>query len=135
MTFSQISGWIAAGVVVAAAGVPTTHRLLVGKRAAVGGPTIRSHVVVGTAAAATSFLHSMAILPSLGSPEAIGAGVYALLPGAVAFLLLIAHVGVGLRLRSPKLRNRARVRRTHFVFACSIGAAVLAHVFMLLRTR
>src|SRR5438874_11491646 len=103
MTFSQISGWIAAVVVFAAGSVPLGHRIFARKRAAIGSRTIRSHVVVGTAAAAGSFVHGMAILPSLGSPEAIGAGVLALAPGAVAFLLLIAHVGVGLRLRQPKL--------------------------------
>jgi hypothetical protein len=134
VTFSQITGWTAAAVVIAAGSVPLGHRLLAKKRAAIGSGTIRSHVIIGTMAAAASFAHGMAILPSLGSPEAIGAGVMALLPGAVAFLLLIAHVGVGLRLRQPKLKERPKVRRTHFAFACAIWTAIAAHVVMLLRS-
>ena len=57
----------------------------------------------------------------------------ALGPGALAFLLLVAHMGVGLRLRNPKLRDRARVRRTHLGLATSITIVVAAHAIILLR--
>jgi hypothetical protein len=129
----EATGWIAAALVVAAGAVPLGHRALRGKRGALTSPTIRSHVVIGVAAAGAGFAHALAVLPSLGSPEAIGAGGVAIGSGAIAFLLLVAHVGVGLKLRSPKLRERPRVRRTHLLVASAIVAVVAAHVVMLVR--
>ena len=131
--FEALSGWLAAAVVLGAASVPTLHRLTAGKRATLVSRTIRSHVVVGITASALAFVHTLAILPALGSPAAIGGGTIALASGAVAFLLLVAHVGVGLKLRNPKLKERASTRRTHVFLASLIGAAVIAHAVLILR--
>lgn len=131
--FEQVSGWLAAAIVAGAASVPTLHRVLAGRRAALVSRTIRSHVVVGITASAAAFVHTLAILPALGSPAAIAGGTIALASGAVAFLLLVAHVGVGLKLRSPKLKERPRTRRTHVALASAIGLAVAGHVWLIAR--
>jgi hypothetical protein len=55
----------------------------------------------------------------------------ALLPGVLAVFLLVAHVGLGLRLRQPHLRDRARLRRAHLIVAATIACAVSAHVLAL----
>lgn len=109
--------------------------MFLGRRAPLESKPIRSHVVIGVSAAAFAFAHTLAVLPSLGSPEAIGAGDWPLASGAVAFLFLVAHVGVGQQLRNPKLRTRPRMRRTHLAIATAIIAAVAWHVVMLLRSR
>lgn len=132
-SLGEASGWVAAGLVLAAGAVPLGHRVLVRRRAALESRAIRSHVVIGVAAAAGAFAHTLAILPSLGSSAAIGAGMEALAPGALAFMLLVAHVGVGLRLRTPKLRGRPKVRRTHFAIATAITVVVAIHVALLAR--
>ncbi len=133
-SIGAITGWVAAASVLAAGAVPTGQRLLFGKRAPIDSKPIRSHVVFGASAAAIAFLHALAVLPSLGSPEAIGAGDWPLASGAFAFLLLMAHVGVGQQLRNPKLKTRPRMRRTHVAFATAIILAVGWHVTMLLRS-
>src|SRR6476619_7059155 len=98
------SGWLAAIAIVLAALVPIAQRVRAGKRGAPGSPPIRIHVVVGLTTAALAFAHTMAVIPALGSPAAIGGGVLALLFGVVAFFLLVAHAGLGLQLRNPKLK-------------------------------
>jgi hypothetical protein len=55
-------------------------------------------------------------------------------PGAAAFFLLFAHVGVGLQLLRPKLRDRNGKRRTHVVLASSIALLAAVHVLVLLRS-
>jgi uncharacterized membrane protein YbjE (DUF340 family) len=132
-SLGEATGWIAAALVVAAASVPLGHRALARKRAALESRTIRSHVVVGIAASAGAFAHALAIMPSLGSSTAIAAGMDALAPGALAFLLLLAHVGVGLQLRNPKLRGRPKTRRTHVAIATAIAVVVAVHVALLAR--
>ncbi|MCW5837574.1 MAG: hypothetical protein KIS78_34595 [Labilithrix sp.] len=127
------SGWLAAAAIVLAALVPVVQRARAGKRAAPGSPPIRLHVAVGLATAALAFLHTMAVLPALGSPAAIGGGVFALLSAGAAFFLLVAHAGLGLQLRDPKLKERARKRRMHTTTAVLIAATVTIHVVMLLR--
>ena len=57
----------------------------------------------------------------------------ALAPGTAAFFLLFAHVGIGLRLRDPRLRDRVRIRRWHVILALAIATTVAAHVIALLR--
>ena len=58
----------------------------------------------------------------------------ALMPGAVAFLVLVAHGGLGLQLRKEKLRDRPQKRRAHLVTAICIVVAVAVHAAVLLRT-
>src|SRR4051812_44934433 len=107
------SGWLATAAIVLAALVPIVQRIRTRRRAPPGSPPIRLHVMVGLATAAFAFLHTMAVLPALGSPAVIGGGIFALLPAGAAFFLLVAHAGLGLQLRDPKLRDRVRKRRMH----------------------
>jgi hypothetical protein len=130
---SSWSGWLCVTLVVAAALVPLGHRALVGRRAVPGSAAIGTHVVIGFAATALALLHAFAVLPALGSPAAIRGGMAALLPATAAFFLLFAHVGVGLRLRNPRLRDRVKVRRWHVALALSIATTVAAHVLVLVR--
>ncbi|MDF2697040.1 MAG: hypothetical protein K0S65_5423 [Labilithrix sp.] len=126
-------GWLATAAIVLAALVPLVQRLRTGKRAAPGSPSIRLHVAIGLATTALAFFHTLAVLPALGSPTAIAGGVFAMLPAGAAFFLLVAHAGLGLQLRDPKLRDRARKRRMHTTTAVLIALTVGAHVVMLLR--
>ncbi len=89
------------------------------------------HVALGLGATALALLHTFGVLPALGSSAAIRGGMGALGPGTVAFFLLFAHVGVGLKLRDPKLKSRAKVRRTHVALAIGIAVAVATHVAVL----
>lgn len=127
------SGWLATVAILVAALVPIVQRLRAGKRAAPGSGPIRLHVTVGLATAALAFAHTLAVLPALGSPAAIGGGIVALLAAGAAFFLLIAHAGLGLQLRDPRLRDRARKRRMHTTTAVLIAAAVAVHVVLLER--
>jgi predicted membrane-bound spermidine synthase len=125
------SGWLGVALIVTAASVPLGHRLLRQRRAVPASRTIATHAVLGFAATAAALLHTFAVLPALGSPAAIGGGMIALAPAAVAFFVLFAHIGVGLRLRSPRLKERARFRRWHVVLATTIAVTVAAHVVAL----
>jgi hypothetical protein len=129
------SGWIATVAIVLAAAVPIAQRLRRGKRAAPGSAPIRLHVVIGLATVAFAFAHTLAALPALGSPAAIGGGVSALLPAGAAFFLLVAHAGLGLQLRDVRLRDRVRKRRMHTTTAVLISLAVAAHAVLLERAR
>src|ERR1700754_3006257 len=100
------SGWLATAAIGLAALVPIVQRMRTGRRAPSGSPPIRLHVTLGFATAALAFLHTMAVLPALGSPAAIAGGVFAMLPAGAAFFLLVAHAGLGLQLRDPKLKDR-----------------------------
>ena len=132
-TIAIWSGWFATTAIVLAALVPIVQRVRAGKRAAPGSGPIRLHVTIGFATAALAFLHTMAVLPALGSPAAIAGGLLAMLGGGAAVFLLVAHAGRGLQLRDPKLRERARKRRTHTTTAVLIALAVGVHVTLLLR--
>jgi len=133
VTAAWITGWLAIVAIVFAVVVPIVQRLRHGKRAAPGASPIRTHVYVGLATAALAFLHTVVMIPELGSPAATAGGMIALLPGGIAFLLLVAHAGLGLQLRNPKLKDRGRIRRSHTTTAILIGAAVAAHVIVLER--
>jgi hypothetical protein len=122
------SGWLGAALIIAAASVPLGHRALVRRRAVPTSGTIHGHVILGFAVTAVALLHAFAVIPALGSPTAIRGGMTALAPAAAAFFLLFAHVGVGLRLRNPRLRERVRTRRWHVVLAIAIAATVAAHI-------
>ncbi len=127
------SGWVATAAIALAALVPLVQRIRAGKRAAPGSSPIRLHVLVGLATAALAFVHTMAVLPVLGSPAAIAGGLFALLPAGAAFFLLVAHAGLGLQLREPKLKDRARKRRMHTTTAVLIALMVAIHAALLIR--
>lgn len=129
------SGWLATTAIVLAALVPIVQRVRTGRRAPLGSAPIRLHVTVGLATAALAFLHTMAVLPALGSPAAIAGGLFAMLAAGAAFFLLIAHAGLGLQLRDRRLSDRARKRRMHAVTAALIALTVAVHVTLLLRAR
>src|SRR5690606_21150557 len=125
------SGWIATVAIALAAAIPIAQRLRAGKRAAPGSAPTRLHVVVGLTTAALAFVHTLAALPALGSPAAIGGGIEALLPAGAAFFLLVAHAGLGLQLRDVRLRDRVRKRRMHTTTAVLISLAVAVHALLL----
>ena len=127
-TLAQWSGWLTVALIVSAAVVPLAHRLRAGKRAAPDGPAIRGHVALGIAAALFAFGHTLSSLMSLGSERATEGGNLAIFPGCAAFLIVIAHVGLGLQLRDVKLRNRARKRRGHLTTAIALVIAGGVHV-------
>lgn len=126
------SGWLATAAILAAAALPIAYRVRAGRRASPASRPIRAHVVVGLATAALAFLHTMTVLPALGSPAAIAGGLLALMAGGAAFFLLVAHAGLGLQLRDPKLKRRAGKRRQHTTTAALIALTVSAHVGLLL---
>lgn len=130
---ASLSGWISAALILLAALVPLGARARLGKRAAPGSPPIRGHVALGLATAVIAFLHTGVVLPELGSPAAVGGGTFALLAGALAFVVLVAHAGLGLKLRNPKLKDRARSRRNHVFTGIVLATAVAIHAVLLLR--
>ncbi len=129
------SGWLAALFILIAATVPLAYRLREGKRAALGSPPIRAHVLLGLATSIATFVHTGLVLPELGSEAAVGAGGVAFAAGALAFLVMIAHGGLGLGLRDPKRKGRTQQRRRHATTAVVLVTIVLAHVVLLLRAR
>jgi hypothetical protein len=134
VTVARWSGWIAAVLILSAGLIPLVHRALMKKRAPHGAPSIRGHVIVGQATAAAAFMHTLIALTALGSPAATEGGTLALAPGAAAFMVLVAHAGVGLQLRKERLRDRPSKRRLHTITACLIVLAVAFHAGVLLGT-
>lgn len=132
---ASVSGWIAFAAVFVAGLVPIGYRIRAGKRATPGSPAISLHVVLGTVTSLLAAGHTFVVLPELGSPTAIAGGMLALAPGAFAFFVLFAHVGLGLQLRREKLKDRARKRRAHLATALTILAFATVHVAVLLRVR
>jgi cytochrome b561 len=127
------TGWAATALIVFAAILPLYARFSRGKPAPPDAPPIRWHVVLGLATGLVAFVHTVVVVPSLGAPGAIGGGMLALAPGGLAFFLLVAHTGLGLQLREPKLKKRADKRRAHVTTALAIAAAVAVHVVVLMR--
>jgi len=125
------SGWAILLAVAIAALLPLVRRAVDGTRPPLGSRTLTLHVVVGLTTSALAFLHTLLALPALGSSEAIGAGTGGLLAGALAFCVIVAHAGIGLQLRQPKLRKREGKRRTHVVTAIAIAVTAAAHVIAL----
>lgn len=130
---ASTTGWIAFALVVLAACLPIAHRIARGKRAAPESAFMRTHVAIGLSVAVVAFVHTLVSVSALGDARATGGGMLALAPGAFAFLVVLAHMGIGLQLRRPNLRDRARKRRTHVTTAILIVAATTAHVVALLR--
>lgn len=125
------TGWLALVAIVSAGAIPLATRLRLGKRGAPGSPPIRAHVVLGLVTSACAFVHTLVVLPALGSPAATGAGMTAIAPAGLAFFLLVAHAGLGLQLRDEKLKTRAKTRRSHAITAALIVVAVSVHVVAL----
>lgn len=127
------SGWLAAALIVLAATIPLLYRARLHRRASIESGAIRGHVMLGLATSLMAFLHTGLVLPELGSEAAVGGGAYGFLVGAVAFLVMVAHGGLGLGLRNPKLRDRAQRRRRHATTAVLLVTLVAAHVVLLRR--
>ncbi len=125
------SGYLAFGLVLVAGTVPLGYRWRHGRRAAPASPPISLHVRLGVATAGAAFAHGLFALMQLGSSRAITAGNLALAAGAGALLVLMAHVGIGLQLRDPKLRTRQATRRKHLATALTITALAITHVVMM----
>ena len=124
-------GWISMLAIAVSAAIPLGVRLRLKRRAAPDSTPIRWHVVLGTTTTVLAFAHTLAALSNLGSSAAIGGGNLALMTGAVAFMIIIAHAGIGLQLRDVRLRDRARQRKRHVVTAITITVIALAHVVLL----
>ena len=124
-------GWVAAAFIVAAGLVPLAYRARLGKRPTPDSGTVRVHVALGVTVALVALLHTLAVLGALGSSGAIEAGMMTFVPGVAAFFLLLAHVGIGLQLREPRLRNRPKKRRAHVLTALAIVTAAAVHVVAL----
>jgi len=124
-------GWLGVLSIVGSALLPLGFRLLKKKRAAPESRPIRWHIALGTATTLIAFLHTLAALPELGSPAAVGGGSWALVPAGLAFCLVIAHAGIGLQLRDPKLKERLKKRKAHVTTALAIVATVAAHIWLL----
>lgn len=132
------SGWLAFGLILSAGAIPLGYRLREKRRAAPTSRPISLHVSLGIAVAAAAFVHALLGVLSLGSARAIGAGNAGLLAGAIALLVLMAHVGIGLQLRNPQLgkkkgqlRKRQELRGKHLMTALTITVFAVAHVAML----
>ena len=126
------SGWLAAALILGAGVVPIVQRLREGKRAAPTSGSTQLHVKVGLGVALVTFVHTLLAVLALGSPSAVAVGDLALAAGGLAFLVLMAHTGLGLQLRQPKLRQRSDKRRSHTLTAITIVVAVAAHAALLL---
>ena len=129
------SGWLAAIAIVLAGAIPLGTRLRLGKRGAPTSKPIRMHVMLGLVTTAFAFVHTILVIPALGSPAATGAGPLAIAPAGLAFFLLVAHAGLGLQLRDDKLKTRAKTRRSHAMTAVAILVAVSIHILTLEQAR
>jgi formate-dependent nitrite reductase membrane component NrfD len=132
-SLGAITGWLALAVIAIAALLPLVTRVSLGRRAAPDSRPTRIHVVAGIAAAAFSLVHTLAAIPALGEPVAIEAGNLALAAGALAFFVIVAHVGIGLQLRDVKLRDRVKKRRLHVITASLIVLVVGVHATLVFR--
>jgi hypothetical protein len=130
--FARLSGWFAAGLLAVAFSIPAGHWLLRRKRAPFDSRPVTTHIAIGMGAAGAGFLHPLVALLALGSPGAVGGGDLGLAFGGFAFMMLLAHTGLGLALRDPKLKKRANARRAHLTTASIILASVGAHAALCL---
>ena len=104
------SGWLAIALYATAASIPIGLRLRYRRRGAPESPPMRIHVVVGIALACVAGGHTLAAIPALGESATVGAGSFALVPGALALLIVVAHAGIGFQLREPRLRGLVPLR-------------------------
>ena len=132
---ASITGWVALVAIFVAGLVPLGYRIRSGKRGAPSSPIIGTHVVLGVVTSLLAAAHTFVVIPELGSSTAIAGGMLALAPGALAFFVLFAHIGLGLQLRKEKLRDRPEKRRAHFGTALTIAILASIHAVLLLRVQ
>ncbi len=132
---ARISGWLVVALLLVAAALMVGVRLHHGSRPAPHSGIATWHMRLGLLTAAAAFAHTLMGVFMLGTPGAIAAGELALAAGALSFGILLAHTGIGLQLRDPKLRQRPQKRRTHVITAASITLAALLHALLLLGAR
>ena len=128
MTLGTVTGWTSIALIVCAAGVPLVTRIILGKRPPPESKPTRTHVLLGMAVSIICFLHTGVVLPMVGAPGAAAGGMLAMIPACIGFGLLVAHAGLGLQLRRPKLGGRARKRRMHTVTAILIFISASIHI-------
>lgn len=129
---ARASGWFAGALLLVALALPLGHWALRRKRAAFDSRSVSMHIAVGMGAAGAGFLHPLVALLALGSPGAVGGGDLGLAFGGLAFVFLLAHTGLGLTLRDPKLKKRPKARRAHATTAAIITLSAAAHAAMCL---
>jgi hypothetical protein len=127
VSVAMITGWVAVAICLCAVAMPLGFRLKNARRAELADRSVQRHVALGMTALVVGAAHPLSALFQLGSPEAIGGGVLGLALGGLAFVVLISHSGVGLKLRDPKLRGRPRSRRMHVVTASLLCLSALGH--------
>ncbi len=125
------SGWLAFALIAAAGALPIGYRMRNGRRATPTSTLTQVHVAAGIGVVLVAFLHALLGLLALGSSRAIGASDLAIWAGSAALLVLMAHVGIGLQLRNPKLRRRLELRSKHVVTAATIALCAVVHVALL----
>jgi hypothetical protein len=123
------------GFIVAAALLPLAYRWYAGRRAAPQSRITSLHVAVGLVVALAAFVHALMAVMSLGTAQAIGAGNLGLALGGIAVFVLMAHVGIGLQLRRPKLRDRPAMRAKHRFTALTIVSFAVAHTILVWANR
>ncbi len=128
LTISTLSGWATITLITAAGLVPLVARMQAKKRLPADSAPTRTHVLLGMCVCIVCFLHTGVALPNVGAPGAAAGGMLAMIPASLGFALLIAHAGLGLQLRRPKLKDRIRKRRMHTVTASVIFLAACTHV-------
>ncbi len=132
LMLARASGYAAGALLLLALSLPLGHYALRGRRAELKAAPVTWHVRAGMIAAAAGFLHPLVALLALGSPGAVGGGDLGLAFGGLAFMVLLAHTGLGLSLRDPKLKRRPKARRAHLVTASVVVLAVAAHAALCL---
>jgi hypothetical protein len=127
-----VSGWISVAMIVSAGAVPVAARIYAGKRPPPESQTTRSHVVLGMIVCVVAFAHTGVVLPMVGAPGALAGGMLGMIPACAAFGTLVAHAGLGLQLRRPKLKDRIRKRRMHATTAALIVLGAGVHIAAML---
>ena len=128
LTLSTLSGWATITLISSAGLVPIVARLQGKKRPPPDSLPTRTHVLLGLAVTVVCFLHTGVVLPNVGAPGAAAGGMIAMIPACIGFAMLIAHAGLGLQLRNPKLKDRIKKRRMHTFTATVIFLAACTHI-------
>ena len=130
-----VSGWVTIAFIFVAACLPLGHWLYKGRRASPQSQLTSIHVTIGAIVALTAFVHSLLAVLSLGTSQAIGAGDLGLALGGAGVFVLMAHIGIGLSLRKPKVRNRPAIRARHRLTALTIAVLAIAHTAIIWANR
>jgi hypothetical protein len=133
MNAAAITGYAAAASVICAGLLPLLAKLRPSKGPVLESKPLQLHVLLGLGTTAAAGMHVLISIAALGDPAAVAAGNLPLALGAIAFLVITAHVGIGLQLRNPKLVARPKRRKAHQLTATAIVLLVAAHAVLLLR--